>query len=336
MAESVSRLARLSMPALFVLAAGVAACTRDSSPPSTATRINIAGAGATFPYPLYRVWFARYGDSAGVSINYFSVGSAEGLRLFGRGEVDFGAVDSRLRPKVDESRVGCGQVAVPMVQGAVAVAYNLPSLGNAVLVLNAPTLAGIYRGQLTKWNAVPIANLNRSLKMPDLPITVVRRASGSGTGRAFSEYLRTSGQWLPAAGEGDVRWPVGIAAEGNQSAAADVQVSIGAIGFMELTYARQNRLPIAALVDSVGDPVQPGTSTPTYPVRTQTWLLFDPARLTELKGKALVGFARWALRDGAATAAGLEYDALPKDTIAHYDSLLAGVDFKRCARTPAQ
>ncbi|MEP7000508.1 MAG: phosphate ABC transporter substrate-binding protein PstS, partial [bacterium] len=325
-----------SMPALFVLAAGAAACARWSPPPSAATRINIAGAGATFPYPLYRAWFARYGDSAGVSINYFSVGSAEGLRLFGRGDVDFGAVDSRLRPAVNESRVGCGQVAIPMVQGAVAVAYNLPSLGISVLVLNAPVLAAIYRGQLTKWNAAPIVNLNRSLKMPDLPITVVRRASGSGTGRAFSEYLRTSGQWLPAADEGDVRWPVGIAAEGNESAAADVQVTIGAVGFMELTYARQNRLAIAALIDSVGDPVQPGTSTPTYPVRTQTWLLFDPARLTESKGNALVGFVRWALRDGAATAARLEYDVLPSDTIAHYDSLLAAVNVNRCAKTPAK
>jgi phosphate transport system substrate-binding protein len=333
MAESVSQLARRSMPAVFILAAGVAACTRDAPPPSTVTRINLAGAGATFPYPLYRAWFARYGDSAGVSINYFSVGSAEGLRLFGRGEVDFGAVDSRLRPALNESREGCGQIAVPMVQGAVAVAYNLPSLRNSVLVLNAPVLAGIYRGQLTKWNAEPIANLNRSLAMPDLPITVVRRASGSGTGRAFSEYLRTSGKWLPAADEGDVRWPVGIAAEGNESAAADVQVTVGAVGFMELTYARQNRLPIAALVDSVGDPVQPGTSAPTYPVRTQTWLLFDATRLTESKGRAFVGFARWALRDGGATAAGLEYDALPKDTIAHYDSLLAAVNFKRCAKT---
>ena len=321
---------RLATVSLISLATALASCAREESDAST-KRVNLSGAGATFPYPLYRAWFARYGDSAGVSINYFSVGSAEGQRLFARGEVDFGAMDGRRRPPVNDPGDGCGQVAVPMVRGPVAVAYNLPTLRNVVLVLDAPVLAGIYRGRVTQWDAAPIARLNPSLTLPRLPITVIHRASGSGTGRAFSEYLATSRQWLPDAAEGDVRWPVGIAADGNESAAADVQVTIGAIGFMELTYARQNRLSVAALLDDAGRPVQPGQPAPGYPVMTQTWLLFDPARTSGTKERALIGFARWALSDGAALAAELEYEAMPRDTVAHYDSVLAALSLRRCA-----
>lgn len=317
--------------ALVTIALGVGACGRDA-PARAAERINLTGAGATFPYPLYRVWFAKYGDSADVSINYFSVGSAEGRRHFDRGDVDFGAVDAQWRPAVTNRTAGCGQVAVPMVQGPIAVAYNLPSLRAARVVLDARVMADIYLGRLTRWNAKPIAALNPSLALPSLPITVVHRSSGSGTGRAFSEYLRTSGRWLAHTGDGDVRWPVGIAAEGNEGVASDVQVTEGAIGFMELAYARQNHLSIASLVAADGGSVQPGRNGQGYPITTRTWLLVDPSRLTPARGAALVGFARWALREGAAIATELEYDPLTADTIAHYDSILAAVRFKPCDR----
>lgn len=266
-------------------------------------------------------------------INYYSVGSAAGLRLLDRGEADFGAVDSRGSPVERLPGQPCARIAVPMVRGAVVVAYNLPSLGGSTLVLDASVLAGVYAGRITRWNATSIAALNPSLALPAIPIAVIERAAGSGTGRAFTEYLATSGRYSDSIPGDGSRRPTGRAVEGNEGVAAEVKVTVGAIGFMELAYARQNHLAVSALVDSAGSVVTPDASASNYPIQSLTWLVFEPGRTDAARSAAIIDFARWALRDGAAQAAAFEYRALSPDTVARYDSLLAAIDPRRCGQT---
>ncbi|MEO5817597.1 MAG: phosphate ABC transporter substrate-binding protein PstS [Gemmatimonadaceae bacterium] len=190
---------------------------RDAEPVAPVT---LTGAGATFPYPLYRVWFAEYGQRTGVRINYFAVGSAEGLRLLERGEADFGATDKPVLPTPATSNVACARIAVPMVRGPVAVAYNLPQ-ASGPLTFDAALLADVFSGTVQQWNAPEIKALNRDVTLPATPITVVHRGTGSGTSRAFGDFLSSSGRWAGSQ-VGDtsgVRWPVGVAAEGNAGVA---------------------------------------------------------------------------------------------------------------------
>ena len=298
-------------------------------------RTDLVGAGATFPYPLYRAWFTEYGTHAPVRINYYSVGSIEGLRLLADGRADFGASDRPLPRAMDSRPSGCERLAVPTVKGPIAVVYTVPGVDTLTpLRLDDQVLAGIFAGRITHWNALALRALNPMLTLPDLPIIVVHRGVGSGTSKAFGDYLVATGAWPRAPGDtGDVRWPVGIAAEGNEGVAVEVKVTNGAIGYVELSYARQNALPVAALRTALGSYVQPGSAHTDYPITARTWLVIDPSRLQRAHGAALVGFVRWALHAGAEQARALEYTPVRPDTVAHYDSVLASLDFARCSAT---
>jgi phosphate transport system substrate-binding protein len=339
-----------------VLAGIALACGGPGRDRTAGERIDLTGAGATFPYPLYRQWFADYAGETGVRINYLSVGSAEGLRLLGAGDVDFGATERPLAA-LEASDPGCGPVAVPMVAGAIAVTYHVPGL-TIPLVFDADVLADIFAGRVTQWNAQAIRALNAEAKLPALPITVVHRAGGSGTSRAFDAFLRTSKRWrVRAAGDtGDVRWPAGIAVEGNEGVAGEVRQTPGTIGYVELAYARLNHLPVATLRNAAarlvapseegvravmnlvfGAHAAPGAPLPVaasepdaYPVATLTWLVIDPRRADASKRRTLVAFVRWALHDGAAQARALEYSPLPPRVVAYYDSVLRDVPDRRC------
>ena len=312
----------------------LAACSRTNDA-ATTPRVDLTGAGATFPYPLYRAWFSEYGARANVRINYFSVGSAEGLRLLAQGDADFGATDRPLQPELARTAKGCARIAIPTVIGPIAVAYHLPSSANSAspLHFDAALLADIYSGRVTRWNAREVRLLNPDVTLPATTITVVHRASGSGTGRAFSDFLATSGRW--AGGHGgdsvDAPWPVGVAAEGNEGVASEVKVTLGAIGFMELAYARQNRLRIGAVKTAGGGFLLPGRGATAYPITARTWLVIDPTHVSTERGEMLASFIRWALHDGAEQAIALEYTPLPADTVAHYDSLLRALTFGKCA-----
>ncbi|MDB4913881.1 MAG: phosphate transporter substrate-binding protein [Gemmatimonadetes bacterium] len=308
-------------------ALALAACGRkDQSAP--ATRLDLTGAGATFPYPLYRAWFSEYATRTNVRINYFSVGSAEGVRLLAQGEVDFGATDKPLAREPGDSGA-CARVAVPTVLGPIAIVYHLPA--GASLRFDARLLADIFSGRIRRWDAPAVRVLNAGVVLPAMPIVVVHRASGSGTGRAFSDYLAKTGKWrTPADSAADVVWPVGVAVEGNEGVASEVKVTVGAIGYVELVYARQNRLAVAAVQTAAGDFVPPGQGSGTYPIVAQTWLVLDPAHVHAGRGSALVTFIRWALEDGATSAKAMEYFPAPPDTVARYDSLLRKIDFAAC------
>ena len=294
-----------------------------------ANRVDITGAGATFPYPLYRAWFSEYSKSNNVRINYFSVGSQEGLRLLAQGEVDFGATDIPFVPPAASS-ARCAAVAIPMVTGAIAIAYNLPGADRVPLHFDAHTLTGIYSGRIKRWDDDRLRSLNSGVLLPRASIVVVHRAKGSGTGHAFAAYLATSGGWSVPADTAGVQWPVGIAAEGNESVAAEVKATPYAIGFMELAYARQNRLAVGEVRGAASAFVLPGADAKDYPIRTRTWIVVNAAHVPAARGAALVNFIRWALQSGSEQARTFEYAPSPADTVAHYDSVLSALTFGTC------
>lgn len=297
--------------------------------------IDLVGAGATFPYPLYRRWFADYGATSGVRINYFSVGSAEGVRLVLDGSVDFGATD---RPLAADERAlaSCGPVEIPTVVGAVAVAYQLTAL-EAPLQLDADILARIFLGRVTQWNDPAIRALNPSVTLPDAPIHPVQRARITGTSGVFSQYLEASPLWVAARRDGRDLSAPGSRVEGNEGVTAEIRVREGSIGIVEFTYAEQARLPVAALRNESGAFVRPspasiavaaaemlspegadtllgavGARAPeAYPAVALTRVVADAALGDATKGAHFVAFARWALTDGASSAAEVGYAALP-------------------------
>jgi len=326
---------------------------RPEAPPQPSGGIDLVGAGATFPYPLYRRWFAEYRDAFGVKINYFSVGSGEGIRLLLDEDVDFGATDRPLRAS-ERARAHCGPVEIPTVVGAIAVVVNLPRIASPVR-LDAAALAGIYLGRITRWDDVALRELNPSLALPAMPILVVQRVRTSGTSEVFADYLATDAAWRAAQRDTVTHWPVGERVEGNEGVAAQVRAREGALGFVELSYAEQSRLATAMLRNRSGAFVRPDSSSlrrtaaellatasadtlhglvgarnaQAYPIVAITRLVVDKALGDARRGAHFLAFARWALRDGANSARALGYAPLPPQELrrqhARLDALTAGV-----------
>ena len=303
----------------------------------SAHAVDLTGAGATFPKPIYDKWVTEYKKvDAGTSINYQGIGSGGGQKQILEGTVDFGASDG---PMNDESlaKAPSKLLHIPTVAGAVAVIYNLP--GVTSLKLDGPTLADIYLGKITKWNDAAIARLNSGAKLPATPIAVAHRADGSGTSYIFTDYLsEVSGDWKSKVGKNTtVKWPAGIGGKGNDGVAGLVKQTAGAIGYVELIYALQVKQSVAELKNAEGAFVKPtlesitaATATATipddfrfsmvnapgkesYPISGVTWLLVYEQQKDAAKGKALVGFLKWALTDGEKQAKGLDYAPLPED-----------------------
>lgn len=309
--------------------------TRPDMPPAPSGGIDLVGAGATFPYPLYRRWFADYGAASGVRINYLSVGSVEGIRLLMDGSVDFGATDRPLRPN-ERAQAACGPVDLPTVVGAVAVAYHLPGVDD--LRLDADALAGIFLGRIASWDHPSVRALNPGRALPARPVHVVHRVRRSGTSDAFAQFLASSAEWRAAQPVGEVRWPVGNGAEGNEGVASEVRVREGSIGYVEYSYARHAHLQVAALRNASGAFVAPdsaslartsaqllaagGTDTVgalvgardagAYAIGLLTRIVADSVLADPVRGAHYVAFARWALSDGARSATALGYAPIPE------------------------
>ena len=222
---------------LAVVAAGVAA--------APAAAQDLTGAGATFPHPIYKKWFADYATKTGVKINYQSIGSGGGIQQFTEGTVDFGATDA---PMSDEEISEAQGPGIPHPDRARRRRHHVqPSRGHeADLKLTGPVVADIFLGKITKWNAPEIAALNKGVALPNKDILVVHRSDGSGTTYIFTDYLTAvSPAWAAGPGKGkDVQWPVGLGGQGNDGVAGQVKQTPGAIGYVELAYARQNKLPV--------------------------------------------------------------------------------------------
>ncbi len=295
----------------------------------------INGAGATFPYPIYSKWFNEYAKvDPSVRFNYQSIGSGGGQKQILSQTVDFGASDG---PMSDENLAKApGKLLhIPTVAGADVLSYNLP--GNPKLKLDGPTIADIFLGKITKWSDPAIASQNSGVTLPDQDIIVVHRSDGSGTTYIFTDYLTSvSSEWASKVGKNtSVNWPAGIGGKGNEGVSGQVRQSPGSIGYIELAYAKQNKMPYADVKNSSGNYVTPSIDSVTaalatakipddfrfsmvnppgpkaYPISGTTWLLVYQQQKDAEKGKKLVEFLRWAYTDGEKMAADLDYAPLP-------------------------
>jgi phosphate transport system substrate-binding protein len=302
--------------------------------------VDLTGAGATFPYPLYSKWFSHYAAKTGVRINYQSIGSGGGIRQLSEGTVDFGASDSPMTDAEMAKAKGGPVLHIPTVLGAVAITYNLPNVTQP-LKLNGPVVADIFLGRIKKWNDPRIAHLNSGVALPATDILPVRRSDGSGTSFIFTDYLSAvSPAWKQGPGKGkEVNWPAGMGAKGNEGVAGMVKQTPGSIGYVELAYAKQNRLPYASIQNAAGTFILPSIESvtaaasgvmsklgpnsdyrisvvnapgaDTYPISSFTWLLVYQRQPDATKGRKLVDFLRWALTEGQQSAAPLDYAPLP-------------------------
>jgi phosphate transport system substrate-binding protein len=314
--------------------------TADDRRPSSGS-VDLTGAGATFPYPLYSKWFAKYASQTGVRINYQSIGSGGGIRQLSEKTVDFGASDSPMTDAEMAKAKGGPVLHVPTVIGAVAVTYNLPDLKEP-LKLNGDVLGDIFLGKVTRWNDARIAALNPGVTLPARDILVVHRSDGSGTTYIFTDYLSAvSPPWASGPGKGkEIEWPVGLGGKGNEGVAGQVKQTPGTIGYVELAYAKQNRLAVASIRNAAGTFVTPTVESATaaaagvadklgantdyrisianaagaqaYPIASFTWILLYRDQPDATKGRKLVDFLKWALREGGSDAAALDYAPLPQ------------------------
>lgn len=343
----------LGLPvALLVLALG---CTGGCSRDSKTTTMTITGAGATFPYPLYSKWFYEYSNShPGVNFNYQSIGSGGGIRQITEGTVDFGATDA---PMTDEemAKLPGPILHIPTAIGAVAVVYNLDKAETG-LNLTPNTLAEIFLGKIMRWNDPKIASQNPGKAIPGTEIVVVHRSDGSGTTDIFTNYLTTvSADWKSKVGRGkSVNWPVGLGGKGNEGVAGVVKQTPGAIGYVELAYATQNKMSAAALRNREGKFVLPTLESTSaaaagaaksmpddfrislvdapgaeaYGICGLTWLLLYEEQKDEAKQKALVSFLKWAMGDGQRMNAPLHYAPLPKSVTEKVDQAIRRIHHK--------
>jgi phosphate transport system substrate-binding protein len=305
---------------------------------------SLTGAGATFPNPIYTKWFDAYNKKTGIQINYQSIGSGGGIRQFTEGTVDFGASDGPMNDSQIQA-VNGNVLHVPTVLGAVAVTYNLPSLGTTQLKFDGNLLVDIFMGRITNWNDPRLAALNPGVKLPDQDVIVVHRSDGSGTTYVFTDYLnKFSREWKDKVGYAtSVNWPVGLGGKGNEGVTQQVKQTEGALGYVELIYAISNKLPYAQVKNAAGKFVAPSLESVTaaaagaklakdtdfrvsitsaagesaYPISSFTWLLVKKDNEDVAKGKLIRDFLAWMVTpDAQKMAAELHYAPLPDPVVA--------------------
>lgn len=317
-------------------------------------QIQLNGAGATFPFPIYSKWFDEYHKlHSEVQINYQSIGSGGGIRQLLEGTVDFGATDGPM----NDQQLAQAKVPVlhfPTVLGAAVPTYNIPGV-NAMLNFTPEALAGIFLGKVAKWNDPAIAGANPKVSLPNLDIVVVHRADGSGTTFIWTDYLsKVSPEWKSKVGFAtSVNWPVGLGGKGNEGVTGVVKQTPGAIGYVELIYAEQNHLSYGAVKNAAGAFVKADLKSVTeaaagaaanmpedfrvsitnaagkgaYPISSFTWLLIPERFSNTTKGKAVVDFLKWMLTEGQKYTTALIYAPLPKAVEAKEMKVIAKIKY---------
>jgi phosphate transport system substrate-binding protein len=300
------------------------------------------GAGATFPYPMYSKWFSEYHKAhPDVQINYQSIGSGGGIRQVLAGTVDFGASDG---PMTDEqlSQAKVKILHIPTVLGAVVPAYNIPGVTGEVK-FTPEAIAGIFLGKITSWNDKAITGPNPGVNFPNQPIVVIHRSDGSGTSYIFTDYLsKVSSDWKSGPGKGtSVKWPVGLGGKGNEGVAGMIRQMEGAIGYVELIYAVQNKITYGTVKNVAGSFIKASLESVTaaaasvpnmppdfrvsitnapgkdaYPISSFTWLLVPTQSKDPAKGKIIVDLLNWCETDGQKMTAELTYAPLPENVVA--------------------
>jgi len=344
------------------LAAILAACGGSAVPPTAsqaaplapsgkpASKVQLLGAGSTFDFPLFSKVFDAYGKETGTQVNYQSVGSGAGIEQLVRKTVDFGATDAPLTADQEKS-AGGDVVHIPVTMGAVALGYNLPGVKD--LKLDADTVAGIYLGQIKKWNDSKIAALNADAKLPSTDIAAVYRSDGSGTSFIFTSYLSSiSAEWKSKVGSGtSVKWPAGIGGKGSEGVSGQVSSTPGALGYFELAYARQNNISTALLRNQGGKFVEPSAKGATaaageaaanmpadlkglfvnapgadsYPIAGFSWIVVYKSQTDAAKHKALSDLLTYVVTKGQQYAEPLYYAPLPAPVQTKAEGAIKGI-----------
>ena len=318
--------------------------------------VPLNGAGATFPAPLYTKWFDEYNKITGIKINYQAVGSGAGINQITAGTVDFGASDGIMTDaQVTAAQSAGGPILhIPMTIGPVAIVYSLPFLDTTQLKLTGDVLAKIYLKQITKWNDPAILALNPGMEKVDAPIAVVHRSDSSGTTYIFTNYLsKVSSDWATKVGNATaVNWPGDIGGTGSAGVAGQVQQMFGAIGYVELAYAIQNKMTYALLQNSSGNYINPSldsaskaaegvtlpddmkvmiTNSPNaaaYPIVGFTWILVFVNQTDKAKGTELVNMLWWAIHDGQQFSNALTYPQLPAAAVTKAEAEIRSIKYQ--------
>jgi len=314
-------------------------CALAALPVAAQTTLN--GAGATFPYPMYSKWFSEYHKlHPEIQMNYQSIGSGGGIRQVIAGTVDFGASDGPMTDdQLKEAKLKI--LHLPTVMGADVPAYNVPGV-TAELKFTPEALAGIFLGRVTKWNDKAIASANPGVSLPDKDIIVVHRSDGSGTTYIWTDYLsKVSSDWQSQVGKGtSVKWPIGLGGKGNEGVAGMIRQLPGAIGYVELIYAVQNKIAYGTVKNAAGSFVKASLESVTaaaasspkmpadfrvsitnapgkdaYPISSFTWLLIPEQSKDAAKGKILADFLNWMVTDGQRMTEALTFAPLPEGVV---------------------
>ncbi len=336
--------------AVCALAFSLTACSS-----SAGGEIKIQGAGATFPNPLYQKWFTEYNKAhANVKFDYSSLGSGAGINQISSRTVDFGGSDAPMKDA--QLKAAPGEILhIPTVLGAVVITYNLPSV-TTDLKLTPEAVAGIFLGKITKWNDPAITSQNAGVSLPDAAITVVHRSDGSGTSFVFTDYLsKISPEWKDKVGaDTSVQWPAGGGEKGNEGVTGRVKGTPNSIGYVELIYAEENKLPVAPIRNPAGRFVRPSLDSTTaaaasvsgqmpddlrvsitnapgddaYPIASFTYLLVYKEQQDEQKGKQLVDFMWWAIHDGEQMAKDKLFAPLPNEVVKKAEAKIQSITFQ--------
>jgi phosphate transport system substrate-binding protein len=305
-----------------------------------AQAVDITGAGATFPYPIYAKWAEAYKGKTGTGMNYQSIGSGGGIKQIQAKTVDFGASDKPLT--LDELNKS-GLMQFPAIIGGVVPVVNIEGIKPGDMKLTGTVLADIYLGKIKNWGDKALADLNPGLKLPHDPITVVRRSDGSGTTFLFTDYLsKISPEWKSKVGsDSSVAWPVGVGGKGNEGVSAYVQRIKGSIGYVEYAYAKKNKMSYAKLKNKDGQFVEPDdpqfqaaaayadwakapgfyeilTDEPgkdSWPITGASFILMHKTQENMAKGAEVLRFFEWALKNGQKMAAEMDYVPLPAPVV---------------------
>ncbi len=305
-----------------------------------AAAVDITGAGATFPYPIYAKWAEAYRSKTGVGMNYQSIGSGGGIAQIKAKTVDFGASDMPLKP---EDLQAAGLVQFPAIIGGVVPVVNLDGVAPGAMKLTGPVLADIYLGKIKKWNEKPIADLNAGVKIPDEQITVVRRSDGSGTTFIWTDYLsKVSDEWKTKVGSSTaVAWPEGVGGKGNEGVSAYVQRIKGSIGYVEYAYAKRNKMAYVSVQNKDGQYVQPDDTTfqaaaayadwknapgfyqiltnqpgkNTWPITGASFILMHAKQDKPQTATEVLKFFDWSFKNGQKMAEELDYVPLPPEVM---------------------
>jgi phosphate transport system substrate-binding protein len=304
---------------------------------SATAQTTLVGAGATFPYPIYSKWFSEYHKQhPDVEINYQSIGSGGGIRQVIAGTVDFGASDVGMTDEQLKQAKSPIQL-IPTVMGSIVPAYNIPGVTQE-LKFTPDVLANIFLGKISTWNDPAIQKINPDVKLPNQNINVVHRSDGSGTTGVFTDYLsKVSPEWKSNVGSStSVKWPVGIGGKGNEGVAGTIRAVDGAIGYVELIYALQNKITFGSVKNAAGvfmkadlqntSAAANGVKIPddyrvsitnspnkdAYPIATFTWLLVPKKPSDANKGKIIKDFLAWMIDDGEKMTDQLDYAPLPQ------------------------